>query len=61
MDGSARGRIPPIDDEVWMKTKFAFVDEDGHDRVLTGERCSIPNSSSATATTTIRGDRSVWT
>jgi hypothetical protein len=33
----ARGRIPPIDDEVWMKTRFAFVDEDGHDRVLTGE------------------------
>jgi hypothetical protein len=33
----ARGRIPPIDDDVWMKTKFAFVDEDGQDRVLTGE------------------------
>jgi hypothetical protein len=33
----ARGRIPPVDDEVWMKTKFTFVDEDGRDRVMTGE------------------------
>jgi hypothetical protein len=33
----ARGRIPPIDDEVWMKTRFNFVDEDGKDRVMTGE------------------------
>ena len=32
----ARGRIPPIDDEVWMTTKFTFVDEDGQDRVMTG-------------------------
>jgi hypothetical protein len=34
----ARGRIPPVDDEVWMKTKFTFVDEDGRDRVMTGEQ-----------------------
>jgi hypothetical protein len=33
----ARGRLPPLDDDVWMKTKFNFVDEDGKDRVLTGE------------------------
>jgi hypothetical protein len=33
----ARGRLPPVDDDVWMKTKFNFVDEDGKDRVLTGE------------------------
>jgi hypothetical protein len=33
----ARGRLPPIDDDVWMRTKFNFVDEDGKDRVLTGE------------------------
>jgi Common central domain of tyrosinase/Polyphenol oxidase middle domain len=33
----ARGRIPPVDDDVWMKTKFTFVDEDGRDRVMTGE------------------------
>jgi hypothetical protein len=33
----ARGRVPPVDDDVWMKTKFNFVDEDGKDRVLTGE------------------------
>ncbi len=32
----ARGRIPPVDDEVWMKTRFTFVDEDGNDRVMTG-------------------------
>jgi hypothetical protein len=32
-----RGRIPPIDDDVWMKTRFTFVDEDGKDRALTGE------------------------
>jgi hypothetical protein len=32
----SRGRIPPVDDEVWMTTKFAFVDEDGQDRVMTG-------------------------
>jgi hypothetical protein len=34
---STRGRIPPIDDDVWMKTRFTFVDEDGKDRALTGE------------------------
>ena len=33
----ARGRLPPVDDDVWMKTRFNFVDEDGKDRVLTGE------------------------
>src|SRR5262249_2444388 len=32
----ARGHIPPIDDDVWMTTKFTFVDEDGKDVVLTG-------------------------
>jgi Common central domain of tyrosinase/Polyphenol oxidase middle domain len=32
----ARGRLPPVDDDVWMKTRFNFVDEDGKDRVLTG-------------------------
>ncbi|MEA2902947.1 MAG: polyphenol oxidase [Alphaproteobacteria bacterium] len=31
-----RGRIPPVDDDVWMQTKFTFVDENGEDRVLTG-------------------------
>jgi len=31
----ARGRLPPLDDDVWMNTKFRFVDEDGQDRVLT--------------------------
>jgi tyrosinase len=32
----ARGRIPPVDDDGWMKTKFTFVDENGDDRVMTG-------------------------
>ena len=31
-----RGRIPPVDDDVWMKTAFTFVDENGDDRVMTG-------------------------
>jgi tyrosinase len=33
---SARGGVPPVDDEVWMKTPFTFVDENGDDRVMTG-------------------------
>jgi hypothetical protein len=32
----ATGRIPPVDDEVWMTTKFTFVDENGEDRQITG-------------------------
>jgi tyrosinase len=32
----ARGRVPPLDDDVWMNTKFTFVDEDGNDQVMTG-------------------------
>jgi hypothetical protein len=32
----ARGRIPPVDDTVWMTTKYRFVDEDGADREMTG-------------------------
>jgi tyrosinase len=32
----ARDRIPPVDDDVWMKTKFTFVDENGEDRGMTG-------------------------
>jgi tyrosinase len=55
----SRGRIPPIDDDVWMKTRFTFVDEDGQDRVLTGEEVlDTHSSSSATVMTTIpRGRR----
>jgi tyrosinase len=33
---TARGGAAPIDDDVWMKTRFTFVDEDGVDRVMTG-------------------------
>jgi hypothetical protein len=32
----SRGRIPPVDDEAWMNTRFTFVDEDGSDRQMTG-------------------------
>jgi hypothetical protein len=32
----SRGRIPPVDDDVWMQTRFTFVDENGDDVVLTG-------------------------
>jgi hypothetical protein len=32
----AKGRVPPLDDTVWMTTKFTFVDEDGRDCVMTG-------------------------
>ncbi|MGH6768061.1 MAG: tyrosinase family protein [Xanthobacteraceae bacterium] len=31
-----RGRVPPVGDEVWMKTAFTFVDENGDDRRMTG-------------------------
>jgi tyrosinase len=31
-----RGHIPPIGDEMWMKTAFTFVDENGDDRRMTG-------------------------
>jgi len=33
---SAGGGVPPVDDDVWMKTPFTFVDENGDDRVMTG-------------------------
>jgi hypothetical protein len=33
---AARGRFAPVDDPVWMTTKFTFVDENGEDRVMTG-------------------------
>ncbi|MCC6890061.1 MAG: tyrosinase family protein [Hyphomicrobiales bacterium] len=33
---TARGGVPPVDDERWMRTPFTFVDENGEDRVLTG-------------------------
>jgi hypothetical protein len=29
---AARGRFAPVDDPVWMSTKFTFVDENGEDR-----------------------------
>ena len=32
----ARGRIPPVDDDVWMTTKFTFVDEDGNEQTMSG-------------------------
>jgi tyrosinase len=32
----ARGRIPPVEDPVWMTTRFTFVDEDGQDVSMTG-------------------------
>ena len=31
-----RGRIPPVDDDGWMKREFTFVDENGDERSLTG-------------------------
>jgi hypothetical protein len=33
---AARGGVAPIDDDIWMKTRFTFVDENGDDRVMTG-------------------------
>jgi Polyphenol oxidase middle domain len=33
---TARGGVAPVDDDVWMKTPFTFVDENGDDRVMTG-------------------------
>jgi tyrosinase len=30
------GRLAPLDDQIWMKTKFSFVDEDGRDRTMSG-------------------------
>lgn len=33
---TARGGVAPIDDDIWMKTPFTFVDENGDDRVMTG-------------------------
>jgi tyrosinase len=33
---TARHGIAPMDDAVWMKTPFTFVDENGDDRVMTG-------------------------
>jgi tyrosinase len=33
---AARGRFAPVDDPVWMTTKFTFVDENGEDQVMTG-------------------------
>ena len=50
----ARGRISPLDDEVWMTKKFKFVDENGEDQEKSGPRCSILNSNLATAMTMIR-------
>jgi tyrosinase len=33
---TARGGAAPVDDDVWMKTRFTFVDENGDDRTMTG-------------------------
>lgn len=33
---TARGGAAPTDDELWMKTPFRFVDENGDDRMMTG-------------------------
>jgi Common central domain of tyrosinase/Polyphenol oxidase middle domain len=33
---TARGGAAPVDDSVWMKTSFTFVDENGDDRVMSG-------------------------
>jgi tyrosinase len=33
---SMRGGAAPTNDEVWAKTRFTFVDENGDDRVMTG-------------------------
>jgi tyrosinase len=32
---ATRREAAPIDDDVWMKTRFTFIDENGDDRVLT--------------------------
>jgi Common central domain of tyrosinase/Polyphenol oxidase middle domain len=29
-------RVPPLNDDVWMKTAFTFIDENGDDRMMTG-------------------------
>lgn len=39
---SARGGVAPVDDEVWMKTPFTFVDENGDDRIMTGAEVLDP-------------------
>lgn len=33
---TAHGGAAPVDDDVWMKTRFTFVDENGDDRVMAG-------------------------
>jgi Common central domain of tyrosinase/Polyphenol oxidase middle domain len=33
---TARSGVAPVDDDVWMKSPFTFVDENGDDRVMTG-------------------------